>query len=75
MHWSLVTSLVVSFVLLFTSMIYSAMAASQIQQNNYGDAHKSSTTAAVIDGISAFFIGAILGYIIYDSLRFGKFSY
>lgn len=56
----IIISLILAIVLLFVSMILSAMSASAINNKDAAGAHKYSTAAAVVCGLSVFVLVIVL---------------
>jgi len=69
MDLTLGITLLITLILLFISMVYSASAASDIDSKNYSAAHGQATTAAVIDGLAVLVIGCILGYALWQKYK------
>ncbi len=56
----IIISLILSIVLLFVSMVLSAMSATAANNKDYTNAHKYSTASAVVCGLSVFILVIVL---------------
>ena len=64
-----IITIIIGIILLFVSMVLSALSASEISKQNYDTAHRYATAAAVVDGLSvAVLIVALIIYIYKDDL-------
>lgn len=60
MSAGIIISVIVAIVLLFTSMVLSAMSSTAINNGKKADAHKYAMISAVVCGISVFVLGVVL---------------
>lgn len=60
MSAGIIISVIVAIVLLFTSMVLSAMSSTAVNNNDKANAHKYAMISAIVCGVSVLVLGVVL---------------